>query len=144
MIGKIGSLKVSRLPLASMAIGETTSMICCIVAASFITCKCFQCNTKSASASTGTQFFAIFFSFTLFQCSVHFLKTNKNASDPEWLSKLPQLVKHLEVGLYMSAPSFNFYRDVKTLKSRLEQLTRKFKLWKWAQDRRKRNGWISK
>eukprot|EP00590_Aulacoseira_subarctica_P007042 CAMPEP_0172424056 /NCGR_PEP_ID=MMETSP1064-20121228/20860_1 /TAXON_ID=202472 /ORGANISM="Aulacoseira subarctica , Strain CCAP 1002/5" /LENGTH=346 /DNA_ID=CAMNT_0013165795 /DNA_START=112 /DNA_END=1152 /DNA_ORIENTATION=+ len=75
---------------------------------------------------------------------VHFLKTNKNASDPEWLSKLPQLVKHLEVGLYMSAPSFNFYRDVKTLKSRLEQLTRKFKLWKWAQDRRKRNGWISK
>lgn len=46
---------------------------------------------------------------------------DKNAS-PEWLTKLPQMVKQLEVSLYRSAPSFEAYSDTSTLKSRLQQL----------------------
>ena len=46
---------------------------------------------------------------------------DKNAS-PEWLTKLPQMVKQLEVSLYRSAPSFEAYSDISTLKMRLQQL----------------------
>lgn len=46
---------------------------------------------------------------------------DKNAS-PEWLTKLPQMVKQLEVSLYRSAPSFEAYSDTSTLKARLQQL----------------------
>ena len=46
---------------------------------------------------------------------------DKNAS-PEWLTKLPQMVKQLEVSLYRSAPSFEAYSDTSTLKTRLQQL----------------------
>ncbi len=46
---------------------------------------------------------------------------DKNAS-PEWLTKLPQMVKQLEVSLYRSAPSFEAYSDTSTLKMRLQEL----------------------
>ena len=46
---------------------------------------------------------------------------DKNAST-EWLTKLPQMVKQLEVSLYRSAPSFEAYSDISTLKNRLQQL----------------------
>jgi len=46
---------------------------------------------------------------------------NQTAS-PEWLRKLPQMVKQLEVSLYRSAPSFEAYSDISTLKNRLQQL----------------------
>jgi E1A/CREB-binding protein len=45
-----------------------------------------------------------------------------SASNPEWLKKLPQMVKQLEVSLYKSAPSFEAYCDVTTLKQRLQRL----------------------
>ena len=40
----------------------------------------------------------------------------------EWLKKLPQLAKRLEESLYLSAPSFEAYNDLNTLKQRLQQL----------------------
>ena len=40
----------------------------------------------------------------------------------EWLSKLPQLAHRLEESLYRSAPSFEAYNDISTLKARLQQL----------------------
>ena len=40
----------------------------------------------------------------------------------QWLSKLPQLAHRLEESLYRSAPSFEAYNDISTLKQRLEQL----------------------
>lgn len=46
---------------------------------------------------------------------------DKNASQ-EWLNKLPQMVKQLEVSLYRSAPSFEAYADTSTLKHRLQLL----------------------
>ena len=46
---------------------------------------------------------------------------DKNASK-EWLNKLPQMVKQLEVSLYRSAPSFEAYADTSTLKHRLQLL----------------------
>ena len=47
------------------------------------------------------------------------LKKDKNES-PEWLSKLPQMAKQLEVSLYRDAQSFQGYMDMKTLKNRLQ------------------------
>ena len=59
----------------------------------------------------------------IFSCHlrVQLLKQKENAS-PEWLTKLPQMVKRLEVSLYQSAPSFEAYSDTSTLKTRLQQL----------------------
>jgi hypothetical protein len=48
-----------------------------------------------------------------------------------WLTKLPQMVKQLEVSLYRSAPSFEAYSDTSTIKSRLQQL--KMEIGKRAQ-----------
>jgi len=45
-----------------------------------------------------------------------------NANNPDWLKKLPSMVKQLEVSLYKSAPSFEAYCDVTTLKQRLQRL----------------------
>lgn len=49
------------------------------------------------------------------------LKKDKNGS-PEWLSKLPQMAKQLEVSLYRNARSFEAYMDMNTLKQRLQQI----------------------
>ena len=49
------------------------------------------------------------------------LKKDKNGS-PEWLSKLPQMAKQLEVSLYRNARSFEEYMDMSTLKQRLQQI----------------------
>jgi len=54
--------------------------------------------------------------------SVKLLKQKDKNASPEWLTKLPQMVKQLEVSLYRSAPSFEAYADTNTLKSRLQQL----------------------
>ena len=49
------------------------------------------------------------------------LKKDKTGS-PEWLSKLPQMAKQLEVSLYRNARSFDAYMDMNTLKHRLQQI----------------------
>lgn len=49
------------------------------------------------------------------------LKKDRNGS-PEWLSKLPQMAKQLEVSLYRNASSFEAYTDMNTLKQRLQQI----------------------
>lgn len=49
------------------------------------------------------------------------LKKDKSGS-PEWLSKLPQMAKQLEVSLYRNARSFEAYMDMSTLKQRLQQI----------------------
>ena len=49
------------------------------------------------------------------------LKKDKTGS-PEWLSKLPQMAKQLEVSLYRNARSFEAYMDMNTLKQRLQQI----------------------
>lgn len=49
------------------------------------------------------------------------LKKDKNGS-PEWLTKLPQMAKQLEVSLYRNARSFDAYMDMTTLKQRLQQI----------------------
>jgi E1A/CREB-binding protein len=49
------------------------------------------------------------------------LKKDKSGS-PEWLSKLPQMAKQLEVSLYRNARSFEAYMDMNTLKQRLQQI----------------------
>ena len=53
---------------------------------------------------------------------VHLLKQRDKNANPEWVNKLPQMVKQLEVSLYRSAPSFEAYADKKTLKQRLQNL----------------------
>jgi hypothetical protein len=55
------------------------------------------------------------------QISVKMLKKDKTGS-PEWLSKLPQMAKQLEVSLYRNARSFDAYMDMNTLKQRLQQI----------------------
>lgn len=50
------------------------------------------------------------------------LKQRDKNSSREWLDKLPQMVKQLEVSLYRSAPSFEAYADKSTLKHRLQLL----------------------
>ncbi len=54
--------------------------------------------------------------------SVQLLKQRDKNSTQEWLNKLPQMVKQLEVSLYRSAASFEAYADKSTLKSRLQYL----------------------
>ena len=54
--------------------------------------------------------------------SVKMLKQKDNNASPEWITKLPQMVKQLEVSLYRSAQTFEAYADITTLKSRLQQL----------------------
>ena len=56
------------------------------------------------------------------QHRVKLLKQKDKKASPEWLTKLPQMVKQLEVSLYRSAPSFEAYSDTSTLKMRLQQL----------------------
>ena len=51
--------------------------------------------------------------------SVKLLKKDKNGS-AEWLNKLPQMAKQLEVSLYRNARSFEDYMDITTLKQRLQ------------------------
>jgi Bromodomain/TAZ zinc finger len=55
------------------------------------------------------------------EISVKMLKKDKSGS-PEWLSKLPQMAKQLEVSLYRNARSFDAYMDMTTLKQRLQQI----------------------
>lgn len=57
----------------------------------------------------------------MIQHIVKMLKKDKNGS-PEWLSKLPQMAKQLEVSLYRNARSFEAYMDMSTLKQRLQQI----------------------
>ena len=54
--------------------------------------------------------------------SVQLLQQRKPNAPQEWLNKLPQMAKRLEESLYRSAPSFEAYKDVTTLKQRLQQL----------------------
>lgn len=49
------------------------------------------------------------------------LKKDKNGTN-EWLNKLPQMAKQLEVSLYRNAVSFQAYMDMSTLKTRLQQI----------------------
>jgi hypothetical protein len=49
------------------------------------------------------------------------LKKDRSGS-PEWLNKLPQMAKQLEVSLYRNARSFDAYMDMNTLKQRLQQI----------------------
>ena len=58
----------------------------------------------------------------MIQHIVRLLKQRDRDASPEWLQKLPQMVKQLEVSLYRSAPSFDAYADTSTLKRRLQQL----------------------
>jgi len=58
----------------------------------------------------------------MIQNIVILLKQRDKNSSPEWLNKLPQMVKQLEVSLYRSAPSFEAYADKSTLKHRLQLL----------------------
>jgi len=58
----------------------------------------------------------------MIQHIVKLLKQKDKNASPEWLTKLPQMVKQLEVSLYRSAPSFAAYADTSTLKHRLQQL----------------------
>lgn len=51
--------------------------------------------------------------------SVKLLKKDKNGS-AEWLNKLPEMAKQLEVSLYRNARSFDDYMNISTLKSRLQ------------------------
>lgn len=62
------------------------------------------------------------FAYLYFNASVKLLKQKDKSASPEWLTKLPQMVKQLEVSLYRSAPSFEAYSDTNTLKHRLQQL----------------------
>jgi len=57
----------------------------------------------------------------MIQHIVKMLKKDKTGS-PEWLSKLPQMAKQLEVSLYRNARSFDAYMDMNTLKQRLQQI----------------------
>eukprot|EP00529_Nitzschia_sp_RCC80_P002658 CAMPEP_0113512338 /NCGR_PEP_ID=MMETSP0014_2-20120614/39288_1 /TAXON_ID=2857 /ORGANISM="Nitzschia sp." /LENGTH=1811 /DNA_ID=CAMNT_0000408693 /DNA_START=299 /DNA_END=5734 /DNA_ORIENTATION=+ /assembly_acc=CAM_ASM_000159 len=57
----------------------------------------------------------------MIQHIVKMLKKDKSGS-PEWLSKLPQMAKQLEVSLYRNAQSFEAYMDMNTLKQRLQQI----------------------
>jgi Bromodomain/TAZ zinc finger/PHD-finger len=53
--------------------------------------------------------------------SVKLLKKDKGGT-PEAMAKLPQMAKQLEVSLYRNAPSFEYYRDMTTLKKRLQHI----------------------
>lgn len=55
-------------------------------------------------------------------CSVQLLRQRKPNAPQEWLDKLPAMAKRLEESLYRSAPSFDAYNDINTLKQRLQQL----------------------
>jgi len=57
----------------------------------------------------------------MIQHIVKMLKKDKTGS-PEWLNKLPQMAKQLEVSLYRNARSFEAYVDMNTLKQRLQQI----------------------
>jgi len=58
----------------------------------------------------------------MIQHIVRLLKQKDKNASPEWLQKLPQMVKQLEVSLYRNAPSFEAYADTGTLKHRLQLL----------------------
>jgi len=60
----------------------------------------------------------------MIQRIVELLKKREGAASPEWLQKLPQMVKQLEVALYRSASSFEEYFDKTTLKQRLQALAK--------------------
>jgi E1A/CREB-binding protein len=53
---------------------------------------------------------------------VQLLRQRKPNAPQEWLEKLPAMAKRLEESLYRSAPSFDAYNDINTLKQRLQQL----------------------
>ena len=50
------------------------------------------------------------------------MRQRKPDAQKEWLGMLPQLAHRLEESLYRSAPSFEAYNDISTLKARLQQL----------------------
>ena len=64
---------------------------------------------------------SIFLFLSIF-CRVQLLRQRKPNAPQEWLNKLPQMAKRLEESLYRSAPSFEAYNDISTLKQRLQQL----------------------
>jgi hypothetical protein len=49
------------------------------------------------------------------------LKKEKNGSS-EWLNKLPQMAKQVELSLYRNVQSFEAYADTKTLNYRLQMI----------------------
>ena len=49
-------------------------------------------------------------------------KDKQGSPDSSGSSRLPQMAKQLEVSLYRDAPSFEAYRDMSTLKHRLQQI----------------------
>jgi hypothetical protein len=60
--------------------------------------------------------------FLSINCRVQLLRQRKPNAPQEWLNKLPQMAKRFEESLYRSAPSFEAYNDISTLKQRLQQL----------------------
>mmetsp|Transcript_16450 Transcript_16450/g.23398 ORF Transcript_16450/g.23398 Transcript_16450/m.23398 type:complete len:1651 (+) Transcript_16450:347-5299(+) len=58
----------------------------------------------------------------MIQNIVKLLQQRDKNTSPEWLMKLPQMCKQLEVSLYRNAPSFEAYADKSTLKDRLQKL----------------------
>jgi hypothetical protein len=63
------------------------------------------------------------------------LKKDRSGS-PEWLTKLPQMAKQLEVLLYRNARSFDAYMDMDTLKQRLLQIAANFSQKARSQEQR--------
>ena len=64
-----------------------------------------------------------------FLSSVQLLRQRKPNAPQEWLEKLPAMAKRLEESLYRSAPSFDAYNDINTLKQRLQQLEQTVKIY---------------
>lgn len=54
--------------------------------------------------------------------SLHLLQQRKPNARHQWLEKLPQITKQLELYLYRTAKSFAGYNDASTLEHRLQQL----------------------
>ncbi|VEU37356.1 unnamed protein product [Pseudo-nitzschia multistriata] len=73
---------------------------------------------------------------TMIQHIVKMLKKDKTGS-PEWLDKLPQMAKQLEVSLYRNARSFEAYVDMTTLKQRLQQIAQQVSQKTRGQDSRR-------
>ena len=57
---------------------------------------------------------------SIFSISLH--KARRNDTPQEWLDKIPQMVKQLELSLYRSALCLEEYTDATTLRSRLQEL----------------------
>lgn len=60
--------------------------------------------------------------FKISLSSIKLLKRRDDNVSPDWMTKLPEMVRRLEVSLYKAAPSFEAYSDKSTLKTRLQDL----------------------